>query len=547
MVNTTQTVEQAFPSQFRALNELHILDPLSKVRAGPDACSFALAERQRLESLIQDAETELKTFQSDEPARRLISLSRAMLSPAPIHRLPSELLIQILLPCTCITLTPGFISIPPICIQAVCFRWRKLILSNKSVGWWSWLDIMPGNSDLSRSQQKILEKILERTGMAGSSKPLLDVTLNMKRLRFPYSDTSCLYSLIRKHSKKIERLTLPWSQPGCINMLKVSFPVLKSICLRIGRDKPSYFSTKRKPQMRAPSLTSVTLYEPLYHSGEPALDLPWEQLKHLTLYDHPGEVLSIILARCKELQVFEVIDSCLVQYGMMPEVPISLNSLHTLSMIHSDSLRMGVLFQHLTLPSLTTLCIHPGEHGPGRTHDDLCLKWTDQLHDHFWSCMARSRFRLSELSLEEINISYGNLFGLLSGLPTLQRLKLVERGRRRDSAGYKKEDAWITDEVIAGLTATDRAQSADTDAAAALLPALESLDLEGRCRASHFSLSNVIEMARSRWHRDGEQGPRTWTVICLKTVRVRMREQKVEDTAEVEELQRLGMKIVITG
>ena len=218
-------------------------------------------------------------------------------------------------------------------------------------------------------------------------------------------------------------------------------------------------------------------------------------------------------------------------------------------MLHSDSHRMGVLFQHLTLPSLTTLCIHPGERGLGigRTHNDWYLEWTDQLHDYFWSCMARSRFRLSELSLKEINISYGNLFGLLSGLPTLQRLKLVERGRRWDSAGDKEEDAWITDEVVASLTATDRAQSADPDAAAALFPALESLDLEGRCQASRFSLSNVTEMARSRWHQDPEQESRTWTVVCLKTVRVRMREQKVEDIAEVIELQRLGMKIVITG
>jgi hypothetical protein len=200
MVDTTEAPfgPPRFPSQFRALNELRVLDPLSKVRAGSDACVFTLAERQHLKSLIQDTETELENL-VDGPtgATRLLALSKAMLSPAPIHRLPSELLIQILLPCTCITFTPGFTSIPPLFLQTVCFRWQKLILSNKSAGWWSWLDITPGSRDLSRSQRKILKEILENRRMAGSSKHLLDVTLNMRRLRSPYGDISCLYSLMR--------------------------------------------------------------------------------------------------------------------------------------------------------------------------------------------------------------------------------------------------------------------------------------------------------------------------------------------------------------
>jgi hypothetical protein len=374
----------------------------------------------------------------------------------------------------------------PALYQLVCRAWRELVVSGKI--FWAQLHIslfvhdgwerFPG-SDNIRSGLECVSRLLERSGAAP-----LSLTID--------PSPSVTASLVNKCTKRIRRLTLGLGRT-CMDILDLSFPILESITLHIAAH-----SSRSMHQMAV--LDAPNLQEAYIHSfmSDLIIELPWRQLRGL---EYIATLLSDVLdvvSKCTSLMdcKFRFFSSRPLE-GPLPFVSSNLTSLSFCPYDPGEAESMSHCFEHLTLPCLTSLTI---SHYSG--------EWSHDLANSLTSFLERSKCSIQTLNLEKSNVRHDTPVLLLGHLPTLTHFILSESEHQEEGAISGSRP--LVNDILDHISPTTPSELQHWHASSSLssllqqgytsiLPRVETIELEGRCDPTEFSLQKFLEMVSARW------------------------------------------------
>ncbi|KAE9403312.1 hypothetical protein BT96DRAFT_1017025 [Gymnopus androsaceus JB14] len=195
------------------------------------------------------------------------------------------------------------------------------------------------------------------------------------------------------------------------------------------------------------------------------------------------------------------------------------------------------VFPSIALPSLKTVYL---ERSSRYQHSPENGSWANL--EPFMDFLSRSSCCLTTLSIHSLSLSDYELVQLLASIPTLLNLSV-------DDSGILLAESPLTWKFIDSLHAIPT--SPLLEQTVPIVPRLHSLTLD--VGAQSFKDASVVEMVQSRWIPDKRSGIRdsgeslTLEVDCLRvfTVRFRNREEPTVAYQPLDDIERLGMRLVV--
>ncbi|KAF5349001.1 hypothetical protein D9758_012730 [Tetrapyrgos nigripes] len=282
------------------------------------------------------------------------------------------------------------------------------------------------------------------------------------------------------------------------------------------------------PFQSAPILTELSIqgHRPPSPSSDARLCFPWNQLANLTLrhcltstalqyLELASQARQIALLRCSN-------NDFRARPGQYPRVIRCHRLLQSLCITIDDrDPELSVIFNHLTLPSLTDLQIagfvdedEDNIDGPPSSENFFFTSEQGAITSFF----ARSECRLTSLSLKNLPLHDIEIISFLQQIPSLTVLTIHEQ---LDKDEYDATS--FTSHFFECLTI------GYTEPTCTLLPRLAELDL--RYDVSSFPTSDFLRMIQSRWIPDAAYAAQLG-VDSLTSVT--LRPQKHQDGKNVE-------------
>ncbi|KAL0563999.1 hypothetical protein V5O48_018057 [Marasmius crinis-equi] len=386
-------------------------------------------ELRRYDTQIKRSEAEINRHRASilaaegkrERLKRSMATYRSHL--APVHRLPTEILEEIfaLLCCTKkgISLDPGQRPLPaPVLLSTVCGRWREDCVSSPRL--WSyvsldtWFESLDVDSVHEGRLQRMMELVMERS----QSHPL-HIDLNcpfdweeLQRLSL-YGVLSVALEYLCKHSNRWAQLAIIAPDTTIIDhpilsRIERSIPRLHTLAIDVPVELPLDLHVFRF----SPALH--TLYLILYGPFDNLSDIPWSQLRNLTLIMNEAPIsIQEILSSCSNLQHLE--------FKTMFEMAEGDSQWHVASPLKSLTFRpspsANSLLSHISLPNLSSLELTLSPLSSSRLWAEAALS----------GMITRSKCSITALSLSSVTISDQQALFILRLIPTLKYFFVQER------------------------------------------------------------------------------------------------------------------------
>ncbi|KIY65380.1 hypothetical protein CYLTODRAFT_492356 [Cylindrobasidium torrendii FP15055 ss-10] len=280
---------------------------------------------------------------------------------APIRLLSDDILGAIFMWCTPslasdLDETPDSLDVfrwPPWILSHVCRRWRKTALAHKRL--WSTIALFLTSYSLtSGSSARLLETALLRAVPCG-----LDITVDHEAASEFQS-----HLLFHRHLSEIVKGVTPYIRILHVPTPQISLSLLKDSqlrsleCLQLDYgDRPTDWD---EPHIDVPSCEMPRLHTLAYGFAMPShLDLPWAQLKNISLSCFKVEMLELLADTGLEVLQLERLDynaSHLPQHNAVPCKPLTFPQLHTF-WIEGYADELPYFFARVCGPNLKTLKI----------------------------------------------------------------------------------------------------------------------------------------------------------------------------------------------
>ncbi|KAJ7137749.1 hypothetical protein C8R44DRAFT_727962 [Mycena epipterygia] len=460
------------------LLQMHSTDSLEFALAlgNSHSSSDAGLDRTQISRLI--AESELKISGIDSQMRDLeclrakehstIAFLRRLRAPAPIDRLPAELVVEVFLFSTDKQFNERPMKI--IRLSQVCHYWRQVAHSTSR--FWTKCRIRIKENCPSEAYIAGIKMWLERSSNLPLSLHFTSHSVGAN-LHLPILANATMPSI----STRVKRLNLAGLASYASLRLLFSHPLDSLESLQVSsneREAVDPMAPKIDLSTIAPRLNSIILEE----NYPDVFTTPWSNLTYLHISDSPDNCLHVLL-ECKSLKDASFDTGEWSDFGAFDFPVIVLP--HLRSLMFAVGYDFGEVvgdidnfFQPLALPALTSLQFRLGEKP---------LSWPTAEFSLF---QLRSP-NIQNLDLSNSTISPEGLISLLRSSPAVKELTL----------NYCRE---CIDESF--LRALEYHHEADTDP---LAPMLEGLTWDGFPR--DFEETSFEAMIRSRWWPTGQPPP----------------------------------------
>ncbi|KAJ7754389.1 hypothetical protein DFH07DRAFT_823167 [Mycena maculata] len=445
--------------------------------------------------------------QSEELAALISCVTLSASLPAPVHRLPPEILTRIFPLCAPSYDDPvrydwqyrsarrqieRLAQKHLLDLAGVCSQWLVLIMGTPSL--WGSVEV-DCTSAWSPRHMDILTKVLQRS--AGT--PLKIYVRHIENTR----QRAALLMLAENSARWEEAsLSLNWLGAEILSHVRGNLPQLK--LLRIGSPELDAFET-------APLLTDVCVRSVVFPV------IRWSQVKILEIWGlrtHYG-ALSV-LPRCSMLiELFIILNGNSTLTAPPDDEAITCDTVETLTLEGCDrdpygyaAEILGHVLSSLTLPSLHKLCLLP-----------TVAPWQQQPFLGFSQRSSLSN-TLTFLEIRGIDIDTADLVELLAELPSLRTLWLTDVA----PSAERSEHIIINDYLLHSLTRT---------ADSFVVPSLKQISLHSY---APFTTKAFLDFATSRWDNPTRASPVNiylWIAATAPDV----------DSATVVELQAMATRL----
>lgn len=412
---------------------------------------------------------------------------------------------------------PAIAYLPSLAISAVCTRWRSLTLVSPRL--WSQLRLETGHSEkaLASGFVSTLQLYLNRSVNA----PLSIAVTALGQNFLPQNRNSPVLNLLLDHADrwrafsyagdyKLEELIGP----------DLSFPILENLTLGLKGDWVTLRSWNLTLFEDAPKLLTVATQEQITK-----LPQSWNHITSLQILRPPLPEGMDSLQRYPNLTNLMLSSP---RYGFGTGIT-SLARLESFTLVEFPYAQKGALLSEMcstmTLPSLTELIIDSDNYKP-------CLYWPKL--DVFRSFISRSMCTLTTLSLCRVSIRDQLLISTFRILPSLVNFCIddwVERPHRMFGGGSP-----LTKEFILSMSASS---------CTPVLPKLHSLSIT--TYSPSFDEAAFVDMVSSRWLPGSLAAD--IGIDCLRSLVLRLPTREVDEEIyrPLENLDRMGMQVVVTG
>ncbi|KAJ8075520.1 hypothetical protein PM082_021150 [Marasmius tenuissimus] len=443
---------------------------------------------------------------------------------SPIHRMPSETLLEIFGYC-CEQNLLSEEKIPVAsAISMVCSRWRNVTVSSPRL--WSSIKVpfayhIPPEgleadpdeadshvSDLMQLRGRLVQSYLERS-KTSPLKVVLDFSWHpVYKFRSEH-----LLSLLNPSSERWEELEVlgdgefyAWGKPNELD--NPSFSLLKRLSLRIRA--ASGIDGVRKVLHKfgdCPVLTTVDLELP---DCDDKIMLPWAQVRELRFSECTTTAAFSPLSSCTSLDSF-TLRALHARNRVWPNEPVVLKTVKSLVLEAGDTpqgLNPSAL-DHLSIPSLSHLEITTSMAKYGDSTGDGGIIWWNWMDsEHIEAFIVRSSCNITFLRLQSVFYLTDAVIRLLVLMPKLERLEIDEL--KEESTNHVVSPAFISRLDLMN----------DSSSETLFLPRLTDLKLaihvEGldQRALSHALMSRCTPLHKS----SGSNGGGVDAICCLRSV-----------------------------
>ncbi|KAL0564759.1 hypothetical protein V5O48_017278 [Marasmius crinis-equi] len=348
---------------------------------------------------------------------------RTLLSP--IHRLPSEVLLEIFQHC-CHTNTLSDPQVPPaLALSRVCGRWRDIAVSSPRL--WSSITISQFRSrdKVEHSRRQRMTTCLTRLFLERSKNAPLKL-----KLRFPWDPSEVDYSngmvmdLLGAQSKRWEELTIDETELYASSAAgDIDLPILKRLTLLTESPDSMSSSLILDRFAHCPALTSLCTDVALTAHR---LSLPWANIRTLTLQGcADGEDQLFILSLCSSsVQRLTFVDVETNDWGSWEGDRILADMVTSLSLQADPWSDVDTsVVQHLTLSRLSSVDIGTKLHDQPNPFSRFAR--SDESV-HLEELIQRSSCTITSLRLQSTMLTDVQVLSLLRLMPRLKDLDIGE-------------------------------------------------------------------------------------------------------------------------
>ncbi|KAF5389778.1 hypothetical protein D9757_006016 [Collybiopsis confluens] len=484
---------------------------------------YGLTDSQlsEIRTLIKAAQRDIASYDQelhrlDMEAIRLRSRREALMNSigklstllSPVRRLPNEILLRIFSSCCqendISSTLPG--AAAALTLSAVCTKWRAIVMSSPAC--WSNLTVEAPYEDIDEEEEAEEEEELARRVeiylTRSKNHPLI---LDLDPSHRSYGEHPVL-ALLAQESQRWKVLTYRG------RYIPSAYSAFQSLSLPI-LEKMAYIGPDDEEVLDFPD-QNLLVHSPIHELG--ILSNPFEEddlaltcfsslFDSLTTLHHKlsGHIEPFlrVLDRCPRLRHLHVSgdnyenDSELGAHETRRTLPATSLSISGEAFKNFPDLTIGVVLASIAAPDLVELELE--QVGPHR--DELC----PMLNDFF----ARSKSRLTILTLRGIRLTDVEMANLLLYLPYLQTLSISEENY------FKFGFTSITTQFIESLHAWKT--NALRQSIEPLVPRLRSLRLEPSVKSHQFHPEVFVETVLSRWLPDDDTSSELG-VACLRSV-----------------------------
>ncbi|KAK1216667.1 hypothetical protein PQX77_020703 [Marasmius sp. AFHP31] len=332
-----ENFRQFFRNPISDINRKEVKDYLSDAEGAYNECQLEINKYKGLILMLESRR---------EGMKKVMERCRSLLSP--VHRLPSEVLLEIFGHC-CEFSDLSNRKIPPtMALSMVCGRWREVALSSPCL--WSSISITIRRQNeyrLHLGERSITR--LTRLFMERSKTTPLKIQLDFPHdLQGGYSN-DVVMGLIDQNSKRWEELKVcgreiyASSQTGSVDL-----PILRRLTLYSKYDAGTLFLDRFRD---CPALTSVCTD---ITNIEDRLQLPWANIRHLKLREYTDASDLAFIESCTSLQHLTLVNVN-NSMGSSDELTIQSNTIRNLIIkgLESDP----SLIYRFNFPQLSSLDI----------------------------------------------------------------------------------------------------------------------------------------------------------------------------------------------
>ncbi|KAF9264074.1 hypothetical protein L218DRAFT_249052 [Marasmius fiardii PR-910] len=472
--NSTTTIQLPFRSTVTQYQRSLIAQSLSHAEKEFRQIS---AEIRRLKSAIMILETRRHEVE------KKVEVYRSLL--APIHRMPSEIMVEIFCHVCSDRSRLSWLSAPApvyrtsipyvVTLSLVCSRWRELVSSSSML--WASMEITTHSGSYKGNMNRALKLFLTH-----SRDQPLDLELNY---RGPEDNPGALNLVIRE-CRRWKRLSLfsgkkPFHDPQ-LGGIRGNLPLLTHLTLGGALEDGSFSNVFEV----APCLHSVSVRPASIII--PSLRLPWQQLRSIYLSDTTLNPILQALALCPNLEQVTLVCS---RFKLRPEesnadLKVDLLAVSSLSIIVTDARCILDVFRQCDWPDLKSLKI---------CNSGWKSVWDTPFVNSF---LLRPLHCLVSLHLERVPFPEDETISLLQQIPTLHTLFILDNGRPSISpVDDRPRNMTITSTFLQQLSLPHlRQQPTVSEPCRLLLPQLNTLSL--RVHAKDLDQRALVNAVVSR-------------------------------------------------
>ncbi|CAA7262475.1 unnamed protein product [Cyclocybe aegerita] len=301
-------------------------------------------------------------------------------------------------------------------LELVCSRW--CLVSQSYHALWSTIDVEATRGSSRYGTKPILKMQLELCLERSGTRPL---TIRVGDKSNAYSRAiRTILEIVGQHSERWRSIELhfPLSNLAVeqVEQIKGRLPLLRAVKVQVGREHSMDVADGhcRALFLQSPTLTQVSLCNLLdFHQ---ALDLPWQQIRELTLKHiegiHPAQLWGRLTDISANLTKLTLSNISFAPYSPFPPTgtAVKLDQLRELSIVNCAQ-HCGRILADLVCPSLTSLTI-----------EDHQMLLTAQPQT-FQTFVTRSECPIRHLTLKGVHPTAFNY--LASKLDTVTHLEIV--------------------------------------------------------------------------------------------------------------------------
>ncbi|KAK1215569.1 hypothetical protein PQX77_021813 [Marasmius sp. AFHP31] len=377
--------------------------------------------RAEVEDYLRDAERDYRECQAEinkykalvlilesqkEGMEKTMQKYRSLVSP--VHRLPSDLLLEIFGQCCEVNVIDDQAMPPAMALTMVCGRWREIALSSPRL--WSSISLDLCNFRDHSAHRRITHTNLTALFLERSKMAPLKVRIHLppdytKEDRY----SKYILDIIESQSERWEELEVFGSEFYAASQAgDIDLPILRHLTFHAGSsENQSHDRTIPLDRFKScPSLTSlstdVTETEPL--------ELPWANLRVVTLQGGTIGSALTVLELCSSLECLTLVDVYGVRGRSFDNRTVVSNTLKTLSIQGEDG--NPSIIEYFTFPHLSSI--------------DLDYI-TNDASNSLKEMIQRSACSITSLALYAIEyMTDSDLISLLSLIPTLENLHIED-------------------------------------------------------------------------------------------------------------------------